>query len=82
MSNVIVIPMAFLSGSFFPLSLAPAWVAKLAQALPLYHLNTGMLDVLARGASPVSVLPELAILLGFTAVTTLVAIRLFRWDET
>ena len=40
-----------------------------------------MTDALARGSSPMAVLPELAVLLGFTAVTTLLAIRLFRWDD-
>jgi len=81
MANVVVIPMAFLSGSFFPLSLAPAWVEQFAHALPLFHLNSGMTDALSRGSSPMAVLPELAVLLGFTAVTTLLAIRLFRWDD-
>jgi ABC-2 type transport system permease protein len=80
-SNLIVIPMAFLSGSFFPLSLAPPWLQRVAEVLPLRHLNVGMLDVLARGAGPASVLPELAILLGFAVVVTAVAVRLFRWDD-
>lgn len=79
-ANLIVIPMAFLSGSFFPLSLAPGWLQRLAEILPLRHLNVGMLDVMARGAGPASVLPEFAILLGFAAVVTAIAARLVRWD--
>jgi ABC-2 type transport system permease protein len=40
-----------------------------------------MLDVLARGDGAASVLPQLAILLGFALVIALVATRLFRWDD-
>lgn len=72
-ANLIVIPMAFLSGSFFPLSMAPGWLQRLAEVFPLRHLNVGMLDVMARGSGPASVLPELGILLGFAAVVTAIA---------
>jgi ABC-2 type transport system permease protein len=38
-------------------------------------------NVMARGLGPASALPAIAILLGFTAVATLIAVRVFRWDE-
>jgi len=72
--------MAFLSGSFFPLDGAPAWLRRLSELLPLKHLNEGMLDVLVRGQGPSSALVPLAILAGFAVVVTLLAARLFRWD--
>ncbi|WP_283137892.1 ABC transporter permease [Rhizohabitans arisaemae] len=80
-SNLIVIPMAFLSGSFFPLSMAPQWLQNVAEVFPLRHLNTGMLDSLARGLDPAAILPELGILLGFAAVITTLAVWLFRWND-
>jgi len=80
-SNLIVIPMAFLSGSFFPLSLAPIWLQDLSRILPLRHLNDGMRALLSQGASAWSVLPQFGLLLGFAAVLTTVAVRLFRWDD-
>jgi ABC-2 type transport system permease protein len=80
-ANLLVIPMAFLSGSFFPLSLAPAWLQTVSQVLPLRHLNDSMAAVLSRGASAWSVVPQFALLLGFAAVLTVVAVRLFRWDD-
>ena len=49
MANFIVLPMAFLSGSFFPLDGSPHWLQDISQALPLRHLNDGMLDVMVRG---------------------------------
>jgi ABC-2 type transport system permease protein len=80
-ANLVTIPMAFLSGSFFPISLAPRWLQVLAEVFPLRHLNDGMLDVMVRGKGPASVLPELGILLGFTVVISAVAAALFRWEE-
>ncbi|HLL68616.1 MAG TPA: ABC transporter permease [Micromonosporaceae bacterium] len=81
MVNLIVLPMAFLSGSFFPLDNAPRWLQTVSQVFPLRHLNTAMLDVMVRGKGPASVLPELAILLGFTVVLGAIAVRVFRWDD-
>jgi hypothetical protein len=50
------------------------------KALPLRHLNDGMLDVMVRGQGPVAALAPMGILLGFAVVVTRVAVRLFRWD--
>ncbi|GIH11969.1 ABC transporter permease [Rugosimonospora africana] len=80
-ANLITIPMAFLSGSFFPLDGAPGWLQGLAKVFPLRHLNTGMLDVMVRGKSPVSVLPEIGILLAFAVVLSTIAALMFRWDD-
>ena len=49
MANFLVLPMAFLSGSFFPLDAAPGWLQGISLALPLRHLNDGMLDLMVRG---------------------------------
>lgn len=82
LANFLVLPMAFLSGSFFPLDAAPTWLQRFAELLPLKHLNTGMLDVMVRGEGPSAALVPLAILAGFALVVTAVAARVFRWDTT
>jgi ABC-2 type transport system permease protein len=48
-ANLVVLPMALLAGSFFPIDKAPEWVKFITNALPLRHMNEGMLDVLVRG---------------------------------
>ncbi|MBZ5740132.1 ABC transporter permease [Nocardioides mangrovi] len=79
-ANFLVLPMAFLSGSFFALDDAPQWLQTFSELLPLKHLNDGMLDVMVRGEPWTAALVPMAILAAFALVVTLVAARLFRWD--
>jgi ABC-type multidrug transport system permease subunit len=80
-ANIIILPMAFLGGAFVPLDFAPAWIREVSYAMPLRYLVTGMQNVMARGLGPVSALPAIGILLGLTAVLTVVSMRFFRWDS-
>jgi ABC-2 type transport system permease protein len=80
-ANFVVLPMAFLSGAFFPLDNAPRWLRIVSDVLPLKHFVEGMKDVMVRGQGPASVLPAMAILLAFAAVLTAVATRTFRWED-
>ena len=79
-ANLVVLPMAFLSGAFFPLDGAPGWLQALSHLLPLGYLREGMMDVMVRGEGPLSVLPHMAALLAFGAVVAVIASRFFRWD--
>jgi ABC-2 type transport system permease protein len=81
LANFFVLPMAFLSGSFFPLDSAPPWLQVVSKLMPLRHLNDGMLDVMVRGEGPSATVVPLAILLGFAALVGLVAVRMFRWED-
>jgi ABC-2 type transport system permease protein len=81
-ANFMVLPMAFLSGSFFPLDGTPGWLQAFSVLLPLKHLNDGMLDVMVRGEGPSAALVPIAILLAFAVVVTLVSAKLFRWETT
>ncbi|WP_283139783.1 ABC transporter permease [Rhizohabitans arisaemae] len=80
-ANLLVLPMAFLGGTFFPLDDAPGWMQAVANFLPLSHLTEGMQDVMVRGLGVTSILPELGILLGFSVVVSLLAVKLFTWDD-
>jgi ABC-2 type transport system permease protein len=79
-ANIIILPMAFLGGAFVPLDFAPAWIRDVSYAMPLRYLVTGMQNVMARREGSVAALPAIGILLGLTAVLTIAAVRLFRWD--
>jgi ABC-2 type transport system permease protein len=82
LSNLIVLPMTFLGGVFFPLDAAPAPVRVIAHCLPLTYLAQGLQDVAVRGHSFVSTLPDLGMLALFAALLAGLAMRLFRWQTT
>jgi ABC-2 type transport system permease protein len=79
-TQLVVLPMAFLGGSFFPLDEAPGWMKTLSYIFPLRYLNEGMLNVMGRGLGPMSALPQIGILLAVAVVGALIAVRLFRWE--
>lgn len=81
MANFIVLPMAFLSGTFFDISAAPGWMQAVSNLLPLRHMNDAMVDVLARGQGVGQVVTPCLILLGFAVVLTALGGWLFRWDD-
>jgi ABC-2 type transport system permease protein len=81
MANLIILPMAFLGGAFIPLTFAPQWIQQVSYVMPLRYLVVGMQNVMSRGDGPASALPAMGVLLGFAAVLTLIAARVFRWDE-
>ncbi|MEO5853578.1 MAG: ABC transporter permease [Nocardioides sp.] len=82
MANFLVLPMAFLSGSFFPLDGAPTWLQRVSSVLPLRWLNEGMLDVMVRGEGWTAALVPMAVLAGFALVVTGIAAKVFRWETT
>ncbi|MBX3314673.1 MAG: ABC transporter permease [Actinobacteria bacterium] len=81
LANLVVLPMAFLSGSFFPLDLAPDWIVAVSYLLPLRYLNEGMLDVMVRGLGPGAVVVPILVMLGFALVVGGLSSRLIRWDK-
>ncbi|KJK36977.1 ABC transporter [Lentzea aerocolonigenes] len=80
-ANIVVLPMAFLSGTFFPVDQAPAWLQTVSKIFPLRHMNDGMLDVLVRGKGIEALVVPSAILVGFALVVGFIASRVFKWEE-
>ena len=64
--------MAFLSGLWLPLSMLPAWIAKLAPVWPSYHLSQLALKVVGRDAGQPAWL-HIAALVGVTLVFAMLA---------
>lgn len=78
--NLVVLPMAFLSGVFFPIDGMPDIVQRISWFFPLRYLSAGMLDVLVRDQAAGIIAPTV-ILLCFAAALTLVASRFFSWQD-
>jgi ABC-2 type transport system permease protein len=78
--NLLSLPAAFGSGMWFPIQVMPAIVKKIAQFLPPYHYTQLTLKILGmdRG-EPVA--RSLAVLIGFTLVSIVLAWFGWRRDE-
>ena len=74
--NMIYLPMAFLSGLWFPLSIMPSLLQSLAPVWPSYHLN--QLALAAVGFPRSASWPHVLVLAGFTIGFLLLAARRLR----
>ncbi|HOV95205.1 MAG TPA: ABC transporter permease [Thermomonas sp.] len=74
--NMIYLPMAFLSGLWFPLQMMPKLLQQLAPIWPSYHLN--VLAQHAVGFNVGAIWPHVLVLLGFTIGFLLLAARRLR----
>lgn len=75
------LPMLFLSGATFPLSMFPTWLLVVTQFLPATYLVTGVQAMLLRNEGIAqNWLPMLALLLT-TVLGLFLAYRLFRWEK-
>ncbi|HVK22057.1 MAG TPA: ABC transporter permease [Actinokineospora sp.] len=81
-ANIVVLPMAFLSGTFFPIDAAPPWLQTVSKIFPLRHMNDGMMDFLVRGKSVTAMLVPCAVLIGFTLVVGFIASKVFTWEDS
>jgi imidazolonepropionase-like amidohydrolase/ABC-type multidrug transport system permease subunit len=80
-TQLLYLPMLFLSGATFPISMMPLWLQKIAEFLPATYLYQGMQSLLVGGESLwANAIPVGALLLTM-AVSILVAAKLFRWEK-
>jgi ABC-2 type transport system permease protein len=80
-ANFLMVPMAFLSGSFYPSDLMPAWLQDFSKILPLHYLNSGIESALSgRGGTAQTVSGDLGLAV-FTVVFGLIAAKTFRWSN-
>ncbi len=79
MGNAVAMPMLFLSGTFFPTSSLPSFLPDLVQALPLTPVLDAMRGVAIDGLGLWNVGRELGMLAGWVVVSSLAAVKLFRF---
>jgi ABC-2 type transport system permease protein len=80
--NFSIFPLLFVSGIFFPLDTAPKWLTSLAKLFPMQRLADGLqyaFDPRTRGLGFNG--GDLWALVAWTAVGSILALRLFRWDS-
>jgi ABC-2 type transport system permease protein len=80
LSNIIVFPMMFLSGTFFPRFLMPDWLQTVSTYLPLTPVIDGARLIVTEGKSLIDLGPQLALMAGWIVVIYIIAFRVFRWE--
>jgi len=80
LSNIIVFPMMFLSGTFFPRFLMPDWLQRLSDFLPLTPVIDGIRLIATEGAHLADIGLQLAMIVAWTVVIYAIAFKVFRWE--
>lgn len=80
LANIVVFPMLFLSGTFFPRFLMPEWLQKLSNYLPLTPVIDGIRLIATEGKSLIQVAPQIALLSVWLVVIYAIAFVVFRWE--
>ena len=70
--NMVMLPMAFLSGLWLPLSILPQWLQNIAPIWPSYHLSQLALKVVGQGAGQSSWL-HVGVLVAVTLIFAVLA---------
>jgi ABC-2 type transport system permease protein len=78
--NAIFLPVIVLSGVFYDADAAPTFLRDIAQALPLTHLIDGLSAAMVTGAAFAGHIDDLAVLLIWGALGTVLAVRGFSWE--
>jgi ABC-2 type transport system permease protein len=80
LSNIIVFPMMFLSGTFFPRFLMPEWLQNVSNFLPLTPVIEGIRLIATEGKHLWEITPQLGLVGLWAIVIYIIAFRVFRWE--
>jgi ABC-2 type transport system permease protein len=79
-SNIVFLPVIFISGVFYDVNNAPQFLSDIAQALPLTHIIDGLSGALVSGKSLADTWSGLIVVAIWTAIGVTFAVRGFRWE--
>ncbi|MES2970980.1 MAG: ABC transporter permease [Patescibacteria group bacterium] len=80
LANIVVFPMMFLSGTFFPRFLMPEWLQSVSSFLPLTPVIDGIRLIATEGKHLTQLGPQLGMMTAWLIVVYLIAFRTFRWE--
>jgi ABC-2 type transport system permease protein len=80
LSNIVVFPMMFLSGTFFPRFAMPGWLQHVSNYLPLTPVIDGLRLLTAQGLHLTDIGPQLGLMALWAVVIYAVAFKVFRWE--
>lgn len=80
LANIVVFPMMFLSGTFFPRFLMPEWLQNISAFLPLTPVIDGLRLIATEGKHLVELGPQIGLIAAWIVVIYAIAFRVFRWE--
>lgn len=80
LANIVVFPMLFLSGTFFPRFLMPDWLQTASAYLPLTPVIDGIRMIVTEGKHLTQIEPQLGLLAVWIVVIYAIAFKVFRWE--
>lgn len=80
LANLVVFPMMFLSGTFFPRFLMPQWLQTVSNFLPLTPVIDGVRLIATEGKHLTQLGPQLGLMAVWTVVIYAIAFSVFRWE--
>ncbi len=80
LANIIVFPMLFLSGTFFPRYAMPEWLQSVTAYLPLTPIIDGIRMIATEGKHLTQILPQIGLTLLWAVIIYAIAFRVFRWE--
>ncbi len=80
LGNIIVFPMMFLTGVFFPRFLMPQWLQNVTTYMPLTPVVDGARMILTEGKTLLDLGPQLAVMGVWMLIIYVIAFRVFRWE--
>jgi ABC-2 type transport system permease protein len=80
LGNIIVFPMMFLTGVFFPRFLMPHWLQGVTTYMPLTPVIDGSRMILTEGKHLIDLGPQLGVMAIWLVIVYAIAFRVFRWE--
>lgn len=80
LGNIIVFPMMFLTGVFFPRFLMPEWLQNVTTYMPLTPVIDGARLIATEGKGLLDLGPQFAVLGVWLVIIYIIAFRVFRWE--
>ncbi len=79
--QLLYMPMLFLSGATFPVTMLPQWAQVVSQFLPTSYLVTGFQGIFFRNESFFANGSAVLALIGTALLGTFISVKLFRWEK-
>lgn len=80
--NLLMFPMMFLGGIFYPIQQMPWFMQAISQVIPLTYAADAMRKIMLLNAGVGDVMTQMLILVAFGVVTMAIAVPLFRKSMT